>query len=34
MARDFGHLADTSPAAWRRYAGMLTPLFVSRETSA
>lgn len=30
MARDFGHLAETSPAAWRRYAGVLTPLFVSR----
>ena len=30
MARDFGHLAETSPTAWRRYAGVLTPLFVSR----
>ena len=30
MARDFGYLAETSPTAWRRYAGVLTPLFVSR----
>jgi AraC-like DNA-binding protein len=30
MARDFDRLAETSPAAWRRYAGVLTPLFVAR----
>ena len=30
MAKDFGHLAETSPTAWRRYSGMLTPLFISR----
>lgn len=29
MANDFARLADTSPSAWRRYAGELTPLFVS-----
>jgi AraC-like DNA-binding protein len=29
MANDFAHLAQTSPAAWRRHAGELTPLFVS-----
>lgn len=28
MANDFAHLADMSPAAWRRHAGELTPLFV------
>jgi AraC-like DNA-binding protein len=30
MTRDFGRLADTSPAAWQQYAGSLTPLFVGR----
>jgi AraC-like DNA-binding protein len=30
MARDFSLLARTSPAAWRRHAGELTPLFVAR----
>ena len=30
MARDFGLLAQTSPTAWRRHAGELTPLFVAR----
>jgi AraC-like DNA-binding protein len=30
MARDFSLLAQTSPAAWRRHAGELTPLFVAR----
>ena len=30
MARDFSRLAETSPAAWRQYAGGLTPLFVGR----
>ena len=30
MARDFNRLAETSPAAWRRHAGVLTPLFVAR----
>jgi AraC-like DNA-binding protein len=30
MARDFSLLAQTSPAAWRRHAGGLTPLFVAR----
>ena len=30
MARDFSRLAETSPAAWRQYAGSLTPLFVGR----
>jgi len=30
MARDFDRLAETSPAAWRRHAGVLTPLFVAR----
>ena len=30
MARDFSRLAETSPAAWREYAGDLTPLFVGR----
>ena len=29
MTRDFMHLADTSPAAWRRQSGVLTPLFVN-----
>jgi len=29
MANDFARLAETSPAAWRRDAGELTPLFVS-----
>ena len=29
MANDFARLADTSPGAWRRHAGELTPLFVS-----
>jgi len=29
MANDFAHLAQTSPAVWRRHAGELTPLFVS-----
>ncbi len=29
MTRDFMHLAETSPAAWRRQSGMLTPLFVN-----
>jgi hypothetical protein len=28
MTRDFSRLADTSPAAWRQYAGDLTQLFV------
>ncbi len=27
---DFSLLAQTSPAAWRRHAGGLTPLFVAR----
>jgi hypothetical protein len=27
---DFGRLAETSPAAWQRYCGSLTPLFVGR----
>jgi len=30
MARDFSRIAETSPAAWRAYAGSLTPLFVGR----
>jgi AraC-like DNA-binding protein len=30
MARDFSLLAQTSPAAWQRHAGALTPLFVTR----
>lgn len=30
MARDFSRLAETSPTAWRQYAGHLTPLFVGR----
>ena len=30
MTRDFSRLAETSPAAWRQYAGSLTPLFVGR----
>jgi AraC-like DNA-binding protein len=30
MAHDFSRLAETSPAAWRQYAGSLTPLFVGR----
>src|SRR3954467_1058063 len=30
MARDFNRLAEPSPAAWRRHAGVLTPLFVAR----
>jgi hypothetical protein len=29
MTRDFSRLAETSPAAWRQYAGDLTQLFVS-----
>lgn len=29
MTRDFALLAETSPSAWRRHAGVLTPLFVS-----
>jgi AraC-like DNA-binding protein len=29
MTRDFMHLADTSPAAWRQQSGVLTPLFVN-----
>jgi AraC-like DNA-binding protein len=29
MTRDFIHLARTSPAAWRRQSGVLTPLFVN-----
>jgi AraC-like DNA-binding protein len=29
MTRDFALLAQTSPAAWQRNAGVLTPLFVS-----
>lgn len=28
MTRDFSRLAETSPAAWRQYAGNLTQLFV------
>src|SRR5262245_22046524 len=28
MARDFGRLADISPAAWQHYEGSLTPLFI------
>jgi hypothetical protein len=30
MARDFSRLAETSPAAWREYAGGFTPLSVGR----
>lgn len=30
MTRDFSRLAETSPAAWQRHAGILTPLFVGR----
>lgn len=30
MARDFSRLAEISPAAWQRYGGQLTPLFVGR----
>jgi AraC-like DNA-binding protein len=30
MTRDFSRLAETSPAAWQRYAGDLTQLFVGR----
>jgi AraC-like DNA-binding protein len=30
MARDFSQLAEISPAAWQRYGGHLTPLFVGR----
>jgi AraC-like DNA-binding protein len=30
MAKDFGRLAETSPTAWRRYSGVLTPLFIGR----
>jgi len=30
MTRDFSRLAETSPAAWRENAGILTPLFVAR----
>ncbi|HMC77270.1 MAG TPA: helix-turn-helix domain-containing protein [Vicinamibacterales bacterium] len=30
MTRDFGRLAETSPAAWQHYCGSLTPLFVGR----
>ena len=30
MTRDFGRLAETSPAAWQQYAGHLTQLFVGR----
>jgi AraC-like DNA-binding protein len=29
MARDFSRLAETSPAAWRQQAGVVTPLFVN-----
>jgi AraC-like DNA-binding protein len=29
MTRDFIHLAETSPAAWRQQSGVLTPLFVN-----
>lgn len=29
MANDFARLAETSPGAWRRHGGELTPLFVS-----
>jgi AraC-like DNA-binding protein len=29
MTRDFMHLAQTSPAAWRQQSGVLTPLFVN-----
>jgi AraC-like DNA-binding protein len=34
MARDFRCLAETSPAAWQRYGGSLTPLFVSGGAAA
>jgi AraC-like DNA-binding protein len=30
MTRDFGRLAETSPAAWQQYAGHLTQLFIGR----
>ena len=30
MTRDFSVLAETSPAAWQQYGGLLTPLFVAR----
>ena len=30
MTRDFSRLAETSPAAWRQYGGILAPLFVGQ----